>query len=503
MASSTALALVLAACCIALTFLIRNYAYPRPLPGIPYHHESANRILGDIPGLIVHFRKHQTRTDWVAQQCVELDSPIVQLFLKPFGRPFVVIADHWEGEDILARRFLEFDRSRIMGDLFGGVVPNATIVQSSDHVFKSKRKLWSDTMSLGFQHDVVAPLVQTAAQDLCAVIRQKVRLTKEHPFEIGGDVSAAVFDSVWATFVGEDGGVNKASNRFLSDLISIDLPADMDEGVEMPASPMPLIFKAIQTISNGLHALPSSPFPNLHGRILPYLPSQRSAYALKDELILDRIAKGRTRHANGVHSVGGMKSGLDIIASKEAAVATREGRPIKHKEDLELRDEIVSFVIAGYETTAAVLTTGLKWLADNPRWQSGLRDILRSSLPTHPTAQEILGIRSPQLDATMEEMLRCADVGGAYSRVAKVNSVILGCSIPKGTIIWCMANGPSYKGPAFSINDDLRSAGALARKKTQQSWDSDDLGVFRAERWLVGGHNKELEFDPRAGPSLP
>lgn len=159
MAVPTALILSLTTCCIALTFLIPKYAYPRPLPGIPYHHKSVNRILGDIPSLVVHFRKHQMRTDWVAQQCFELNSRIVQLFLKPFGRPYVVIADHWEGEDILARRFLEFDRSRMMGDLFGGVVPNATIIQSSDHAFKSKRKLWSDTMSLGFQHEIVAPLV--------------------------------------------------------------------------------------------------------------------------------------------------------------------------------------------------------------------------------------------------------------------------------------------------------------------------------------------------------
>lgn len=292
-----------------------------------------------------------------------------------------------------------------------------------------------------------------------------MRLSKDHPFEVGGDVSAAVFDSVWATFVGEDGGVNKASNSFLSNVTSIELPADIDEGVQMPEGRVPSISKAIQTISDGLHALPGSPFPNIHGRILPYLPGQRDAYALKDELIIDRIAKGRARHAKDVHSAGSLKSGLDIIASKEAAQAAGEGRIVTHQEDLELRDEIVSFVIAGYETTAAVLTTGLKWLADNPKWQSGPRDILKSSLPAEPTAQDILGIASPQLDATMEEMLRCADIGGAYSRVAKTDTTILGCSIPKGTIIWCMANGASYKGPAFSINDDLRNAGALARKR--------------------------------------
>lgn len=39
--------------------------------------------------------------DWFPLQCTELNSPIVQLFIRPLGRPMVFLADWRETQDIL------------------------------------------------------------------------------------------------------------------------------------------------------------------------------------------------------------------------------------------------------------------------------------------------------------------------------------------------------------------------------------------------------------------
>ena len=85
-------------------YIVYRAALPRPIAGIPYHRDSANRILGDAPGMIKHKQQYGTVFDWMTQQAVELNSPIFQLFLKPFSKPAVFITDPQEAQDILLRR---------------------------------------------------------------------------------------------------------------------------------------------------------------------------------------------------------------------------------------------------------------------------------------------------------------------------------------------------------------------------------------------------------------
>lgn len=49
--------------------------------------------------------------DWMTAQTEKLNSPVVQLFLKPFCPPIVVITDQREIQDVVLRRAKEFDRS--------------------------------------------------------------------------------------------------------------------------------------------------------------------------------------------------------------------------------------------------------------------------------------------------------------------------------------------------------------------------------------------------------
>ena len=101
---------------------------------------------------------HQSETGqifpWMVSQSVALNSPIVQLFLRPFQKPWVIITDFRESQDILLRRTREFDRSDFLGDVFVGLVPEFHISKkSTDEKFKSNRNLIKDLMTPAFLHE--------------------------------------------------------------------------------------------------------------------------------------------------------------------------------------------------------------------------------------------------------------------------------------------------------------------------------------------------------------
>lgn len=136
---------------VAGVYCILRAAAPKPIPGIACNKKSARSLLGDVPRFIAHHRKNDTIFEFLKQQCYELNEPLVQVFLQPFRRPWVVIADAREAHDILNRRTpRDFDRSRFLTDLFEGTLPNHHIRMSTGEQFNRRRKLISVANGLPF-----------------------------------------------------------------------------------------------------------------------------------------------------------------------------------------------------------------------------------------------------------------------------------------------------------------------------------------------------------------
>ena len=154
---------------IGLVFILcyRLYlaALPRVIPGIPHHKASAKSVLGDLPSLLKYQKDTLEVQSWTVQQCLLLNSPIVQLFVRPFSPPWVVLVDFREGQDIFMRRTKEFDRSNIFGDFFLGVLPNHHISMPSNETWKYQRRLLTDIMTPSFLQEVslYKPLIEKDA----------------------------------------------------------------------------------------------------------------------------------------------------------------------------------------------------------------------------------------------------------------------------------------------------------------------------------------------------
>jgi hypothetical protein len=138
-----------------LLYLAYRWALPRPLPGIPYNAHATQSIFGDIPSLMKHMSTSTEVYPWMYSQNVQLNSPIIQLFMKPLSRPWVIIADYRETLDILTRRAKQLDRSPYFADIFHGVMPENHITMSStDERFAAHKRLIQGSMAPPFLHGV-------------------------------------------------------------------------------------------------------------------------------------------------------------------------------------------------------------------------------------------------------------------------------------------------------------------------------------------------------------
>lgn len=138
---------------VLLTLLYRA-ALPKPIPGIPYNHASARSILGDIPSMMKWKKDTRETFTWMTEQCKILNAPMVQVFVKPFSLPWVIVTDARECEDVLTRRSKEFDRARFTTDVVQPILREHHFPFPSGPKQRAHRSLLSDLMTPAFLNEV-------------------------------------------------------------------------------------------------------------------------------------------------------------------------------------------------------------------------------------------------------------------------------------------------------------------------------------------------------------
>ncbi len=106
--------------------------------------------------------------------------------------------------------------------------------------------------------------------------------------------------------------------------------------------------------------------------------------------------------------------------------------------DRQLRDEIVTMLVGGHETTALALSWAWKLLAENPQVEAQLHGELDRTLQNGPPAMENLATL-PLSRAVFQESMRLYPPVWYMARVANEESVIDGHPIPRGACIMITA----------------------------------------------------------------
>jgi len=105
------------------------------------------------------------------------------------------------------------------------------------------------------------------------------------------------------------------------------------------------------------------------------------------------------------------------------------------KEDIETTvDNLLTFVAAGYETSANTIAWGLYLLAMHPEAQSAIRQEVRTACKDGPIAYEDLP-KLPLLQAHVKETLRLYPAGALFARDATDATTLKGVTFNKGDVI--------------------------------------------------------------------
>jgi cytochrome P450 len=190
----------------------------------------------------------------------------------------------------------------------------------------------------------------------------------------------------------------------------------MDEG-EHFAALRDALPRVLDRLQNPLAALALAPmFQRPMFGLSPWDHFQRDMRRA-DDLVHAQITRRRAESADPKAAPR-----TDILAMLLSA-RDEHGEPMT---DAELRDELMTLLVAGHETTATMLCWAFDLILGDPRVRARLSQELEGA--SDPTANEYL-------DATIKEVLRLRPVVPALGRKLSEPMVIAGHTLPAGTLV--------------------------------------------------------------------
>ncbi len=122
----------------------------------------------------------------------------------------------------------------------------------------------------------------------------------------------------------------------------------------------------------------------------------------------------------------------DLLTMLMTATDAETGAALSQRE---LRDEVITLLLAGHETTALTLTWCWYLLARHPQEREGLEAELTSALAGRtPTFDDLPALRATR--AALDETLRLYPAAWITSRQARDEDVVAGVRVPKGALAW-------------------------------------------------------------------
>jgi cytochrome P450 len=145
--------------------------------------------------------------------------------------------------------------------------------------------------------------------------------------------------------------------------------------------------------------------------------------ARTDALLLEEIAR---RKREGT-------AGRDDVLSLLVDARDEDGQPMS---DEELRDELMTLLVAGHETTSTAIAWALRWILALPDVEAKLLEELDDAAAKGPLTSAVIGAL-PYLDATAREALRLQPVIPIVGRILDRPMNVGGYDLPKGIGVVC------------------------------------------------------------------
>jgi cytochrome P450 len=225
--------------------------------------------------------------------------------------------------------------------------------------------------------------------------------------------------------------------------------------------------RLIETFSGRVNMVTAfPPLRRSYGRWSPWARFLRAREAL-DSFVYEEIALRRAE-------VEGGAEGHDDVLSLLLGARDEDGNPMT---DAELRDELVTVLAAGHETTATGLAWAMERLLRNPEPLATLRDSLAAG-------------ETEYLDATIKETLRARPVIVDVARKTTEPLRIGGYELPAGTFVMAAIAALHYREDLFPEPQRFRPERFLDGRADSYAWIPFGGGVRRC----VGASFAEFEM---------
>ncbi|KAL8905849.1 MAG: hypothetical protein Q9171_006515, partial [Xanthocarpia ochracea] len=483
-------------------YSLYQWLLPKPAPGIAYNPKATKSLFGDAPSMIKEVSVTGEFRVWCAKQVKQMNSPICQVFIRPFSKPWILLADFRESKDILMRR-REFDKSSFLAQGMACMGSFHGIYTTGDK-FRSNRQLIQDLMTTSFLNNHVGPAIYDKALEVMKLFELKMELANGRPFSVKKDFEYASLD-VMLEFAFGKNWVHTATGpqvELLSKMSSSDVKLGaLDQPVNFPMVPIVDFLKSVYEAPEIVEKTINAIMPQLQTWWWSKQSWYKEIFGEKERIMKEQVAIGLRNYRSG-----NVKTGIEHMLEREGTRAEKERR------EPDFDSEMFGDIVGGHHTTSGAMMWLAKYLTDLPQIQTKLRSVLYETLSFAKeenrlfTLEEIRRANLPYLDAVIEEMLRINAV--TVTREALCDTMILDCPIKKGTQVFFVSNGPGFLSPSIPIDDSKRSSTSL-EAKLKANWDeTQDMTLFNPERWLLrknsgdGLSTDDVDFDGAAGPQL-
>jgi cytochrome P450 len=188
--------------------------------------------------------------------------------------------------------------------------------------------------------------------------------------------------------------------------------------------------------------------------------SLKRAIAAADESIYGIIAEARAAAGRG-------PGRTDVLSMLMAAV-DEEGKPMT---DQELRDELVTLLLAGHETTATALAWAVEEIVRRPEVLEKILAEIRAAPPAGGAGvPPAVTAPLPYLDAAIKEVLRVRPLSTLVSRIVAAPIKLREYDIPAGTYVVVSAYTLHHNPAVWDAPHEFRPERFLDRKPDPYAW---------------------------------
>ncbi|KAL7419102.1 hypothetical protein Q5752_005938 [Cryptotrichosporon argae] len=503
---------------------------PRGVPGIPAYPDPLP-VLGDV----VRFGKltKALGTAGAAFDAFADDlGPLYQLRIG-FFNTFIILNDADEIESLLVRRHATLDRSPTTMGPFAHVIPTGMLSLPTGPQWKHHRRIIGPAMTT--RHlALTAPRANDAVGKLVELWRAK--MAKAQVWEAEKDLEGATLDAITGISFGKSWDTSGSAQAQVE--ARAEWPVGAHGVTDFTVARPPLV----DSIMDVVNSVPiSSPFPRLSTFVTTRLPAYRRSWARLRDALTAQIVRARARAADlGAHEAAETADNtLDLMVAREL-------RGDDWMPEDEMRDELLTYVMAGTETTETTLAWWVKYMTNNPAVQVKLRAHLQATMPfldTRPPAlDDVVPDKTPYLEAVVQEALRLSrTAAGVIRRASELttvshDTVVLGKVLPKGVDLF-LPNRMNHEDASTPVSAEP-SAALFPRAHTDKApdpspdatltagagpnfdsgirharlldahradgprkspfWAAGTAKTFDPDRWIVEGR-----FEANVGPSLP